>query len=510
MTNAKSIVSVTSSQGANPIPGTVNTITITFNDGDTAVFYVYNGQNGTGSVSTVSGIQADGNGDVPQMTIGSGAPTTSTVGQQNQLYYDIQTSILYVCNGENSGTAGTYDWYGTGVTVDNYLSTSSTNPAQNKVITTKLGTTPLTTTAQNCSDAINEHETDIGNMSLTTTATTLSGAVNELDGDITTINGKIGSVSMPTTAQTLTGAVAELDADMKTYTRPNLLDNWYFVGGGSQQGAGYFPINSKGQTSYPSLSGVECIDRWKGYSGVSVALISSGVQISGTATSTVKPAFIFQLSLKTADIAGKTFTFSCLTASGLITGTGSIPSSPSTYTNYINQITDGVRLSFYLNGSGIWGAEISVYTTGTYTLYAAKLEIGDTQTLAHQVNGAWVLNEVPNYNDELVRCGVYTPTYQKGESVSLAGAILVGTKLSSGVVVCSITLPKAVPSTLTITNTLAVGWVRGNGVGDSSGLSVASVSRSSDNVIQIGVSGSTIATLQAAVVNISSGSISFS
>ena len=234
VTNAKSIVSVTSSQGANPIPGTVNTITITFNDGDTAVFYVYNGQNGTGSVSTVSGIQADGNGDVPQMTIGSGAPTTSTVGQQNQLYYDIQTSILYVCNGENSGTAGTYDWYGTGVTVDNYLSTSSTNPAQNKVITTKLGTTPLTTTAQNCSDAINEHETDIGNMSLTTTATTLSGAVNELDGDITTINGKIGSVSMPTTAQTLTGAVAELDADMKTYTRPNLLDNWYFVGGGSQ------------------------------------------------------------------------------------------------------------------------------------------------------------------------------------------------------------------------------------------------------------------------------------
>jgi len=32
-----------------------------------------------------------------------------------------------------------------------------------------------------------------------------------------------------------------------------------------------------------------------------------------------------------------------------------------------------------------------------YTITAAKLELGDTQTLAHLENGVWVLNEIPNY-----------------------------------------------------------------------------------------------------------------
>ena len=30
---------------------------------------------------------------------------------------------------------------------------------------------------------------------------------------------------------------------------PNLLDNWYFVGGGSQQGGGQFPINQRARPS---------------------------------------------------------------------------------------------------------------------------------------------------------------------------------------------------------------------------------------------------------------------
>lgn len=38
---------------------------------------------------------------------------------------------------------------------------------------------------------------------------------------------------------------------------------------------------------------------------------------------------------------------------------------------------------------------------------AAKLELGQTQTLAHQENGQWVLNEVPDYGEQLVRCQRY-------------------------------------------------------------------------------------------------------
>lgn len=151
VTNAKSIVSVVMTSGSHAA-GTTDVYTITFNDGDTATFSVYNGANGLGSVSTVSGIQADGNGDVPQVISGSGAPTTATVGQVNQLYYDLTNSVLYYCAGESGGT---YVWLGAGVTVDSALSSSSENPVQNKVITGRVGTGALPNSNTNLTSAIN-------------------------------------------------------------------------------------------------------------------------------------------------------------------------------------------------------------------------------------------------------------------------------------------------------------------------------------------------------------------
>ena len=42
------------------------------------------------------------------------------------------------------------------------------------------------------------------------------------------------------------------------------------------------------------------------------------------------------------------------------------------------------------------------------TIYAAKLELGTEQTLAHKdSNGNWALNEIPNYQEELVKCQRY-------------------------------------------------------------------------------------------------------
>jgi len=54
----------------------------------------------------------------------------------------------------------------------------------------------------------------VGNTPLTTTAQNLTDAVNELDGDIGSINTEIGSTALPTTAQTLTGAIAEIHTDI--------------------------------------------------------------------------------------------------------------------------------------------------------------------------------------------------------------------------------------------------------------------------------------------------------
>lgn len=151
VTNAKSIVSVTMISGSHAA-GTTDVYAITFNDGDTANFSVYNGANGQGSVSTVSGIQADGTGNVPQIISANGPPTTATIGQRNQLYYDLTNSILYYCAGESGGT---YTWQGAGVTVDSALSGSSTNPVQNKVITNRIGTGALPNSSSDLTTAIN-------------------------------------------------------------------------------------------------------------------------------------------------------------------------------------------------------------------------------------------------------------------------------------------------------------------------------------------------------------------
>jgi hypothetical protein len=47
-------------------------------------------------------------------------------------------------------------------------------------------------------------------------------------------------------------------------------------------------------------------------------------------------------------------------------------------------------------------------------LVAVKLELGSVQTLAHQdVDGNWVLNEIPNYAEQLAICSQYDPTTGK-------------------------------------------------------------------------------------------------
>lgn len=165
VTNGKSIVSITWTNTTSPtgvphVPGATDTYTITYNDGDSTTFQIYNGLDGEGASITVDGIPSV-NGNVPLLVIDTehGAPTPQTVGSLKSRYFDALNSVLYICLGydENNG----YLWRGAGVTVDSALSTSSTNPVQNRVITNKIGTAALDTTAQDLSGAVNEILDDI-------------------------------------------------------------------------------------------------------------------------------------------------------------------------------------------------------------------------------------------------------------------------------------------------------------------------------------------------------------
>ena len=181
--------------------------------------------------------------------------------------------------------------------------------------------------------------------------------------------------------------------------RPNLLDNWYFVGGGSQKGAGYFPINSKGQTTYtPNASNTYTIDRWRtGLATGTVTLYAGSMKGSNN-------FLIMQPIDGPLDMyGGKTVTLSILTSQGLWTATGTLPSSApasttQTATAYIK--SGGTNIGYgdvQINTAGNVSVRLRVYEGYVVYFWAVKLELGDSQTLAHQVNGAWVLNEVPNW-----------------------------------------------------------------------------------------------------------------
>lgn len=203
---------------------------------------------------------------------------------------------------------------------------------------------------------------------------------------------------------------------LDTFVRPNLLDNPNFVGGGSQQGGEQFPINQRGQTSYQN--GGYTIDRWK-CDGASMAINSDGLLV----TSSVWYGRIFQRLPTSVNhgILANTVTLSVLVKNSI----GSVVRI-ALYNTANGQTLDGVtspfiRISENLQLVTVTGVangfqlsdllECLIYSDtnvqNSTTFIAAKLELGPDQTLAHQENGVWVLNEIPNYQQELAKCQMY-------------------------------------------------------------------------------------------------------
>lgn len=196
----------------------------------------------------------------------------------------------------------------------------------------------------------------------------------------------------------------------------NLLDNWYFVGGGSQQGGGRFPINQRGQTSYTGV--VYGIDRWRldpTDGGISCTLNPESIRLKQTAAGN-RMQSINELIESSEILENKTYTFSILCS-----GEGSsqllfFANNQSLFgTQFVNtakptlhtltfttpQITsDIVGLYIYADISGNLG-----YTD----IISAKLELGYLSTLARKdEEGNWVLNDPPpNFQQELAKCQRY-------------------------------------------------------------------------------------------------------
>ena len=200
--------------------------------------------------------------------------------------------------------------------------------------------------------------------------------------------------------------------NIKIQTNPNLLTNWYFAGGGSQSGAGIFPINQKGQTSY--TGNTYTIDCLKGGNTTTVVTLSSDglIVTPSTADSSAYAEYYFD---KQSIFLNKVVTISMLgTNNQLASKTVTFPSSFSNSTSYgTATLTNGNNMTLYVRSNGALVCRINYNaSTSTTKVVAVKLEFGNIQTLAHQENGVWVLNEIPNFADQLWQCQRYFQVFK--------------------------------------------------------------------------------------------------
>ena len=195
-------------------------------------------------------------------------------------------------------------------------------------------------------------------------------------------------------------------ANFGATSNPNLLDNWYFVGGGSQQGGGQFPINQQGQTSYTGSS-VYAIDRWMCVSNATLSLTQDSISLSASSSTY---GIIRQFLESTDFLLGRTVTASVMFSNNeLYSLTANIPSEISSGNLNIAQ------KSYPLGNFSIWFynnrlmLQIVANAGETAQIVAAKLELGSVQTLASQDSeGNWVLNDPPpNFQQELAKCQRY-------------------------------------------------------------------------------------------------------
>nr|DAV57291.1 MAG TPA: tail protein [Caudoviricetes sp.] len=200
----------------------------------------------------------------------------------------------------------------------------------------------------------------------------------------------------------------------------NLLDNWYFGN----------PVNQRGKTVYSGAG--YGIDRWKADAVTpNVTTIKDGyIELS-------QNALIEQILEEPYSLCGKQVTISALTTTGLYFSTVTVPSKAE-----LSAVTADTNLGnahFVVNGNDVGYIDLlhtkahntmlrlrafEGYTVG---VIAVGLELGPQQTLAHQENGAWVLNELPDYGEELIKCMRYlqiisTPYDTSGNGVAIGYA----------------------------------------------------------------------------------------
>lgn len=192
--------------------------------------------------------------------------------------------------------------------------------------------------------------------------------------------------------------ISQINTGFSYVSNPNLLDNWYFAN----------PVNQRGATSYIGSASTG-IDRWWQQYNTDVTVQDGYITVSGQWQIEQRfenpiDATDITVALLSRNLTSR-FYVSVTFDDGIETEKQEIGNSESAFT--LKAVTFNQRAKKVTSISFSF-----VNNDGSIDLLAAKLELGSTQTLAHQdENGNWILNEIPDYGEQLRRCQRYFQTF---------------------------------------------------------------------------------------------------
>lgn len=245
--------------------------------------------------------------------------------------------------------------------------------------------------------------------------------------------------------------ISQINTGFSYVSNPNLLDNWYFGNPVDQRGGYVVPpgmaykdvntgVTVGTTTTYYTVTQfsngnaiitVDGLNRFvqpggfvRGYTGNGYTVDRWGILNNVTATlqnaslniAYTESGWNLYTFLDNVLIPGTTYTLSCLyKASGNPIRLVCTWGTNKFFYNEQAPISDDWTLAEI---TGTIPADATIDTNeivvqslgsgaGNFSLKAIKLELGPTQTLAHKENGQWVLNEVPDYGEQLRRCQRY-------------------------------------------------------------------------------------------------------
>lgn len=230
------------------------------------------------------------------------------------------------------------------------------------------------------------------------------------------VNGKVLTEDVTLTGENIAVSTTDstpISGAVKYRTNPNLLDNWYFGR----------PVNQRGQTEY-TAGGAYTLDRWWAQYDTTLSIVDGGIKIGGKWDvqqyfETTLPNATYTLSLLYKDRTGSD-------PLRLLIGNrtdGDLAQTESKDASGILSVTFSTAKSNKVN-FGFTGS-----TDNSATIIAAKLELGDTQTLAHKENEKWVLNEIPDFGEQLRRCQRYYRRWTGADNKPLGVAVRRESKL---------------------------------------------------------------------------------